>query len=184
MRKLKLQMQISVDGFVCGPNGEMDWMTWNWNPALEEYVTALTAPVDCILMGRKLAEGFIPHWTAHVANPETADDFGRKMVDTHKVVFSKSLQEITWDSTSLESGDLVAAVNALKALPGGDIITYGGARFAASLISAGLIDELHLFVNPAAIGSGMPIFAGRTSLKLAHATAFDCGIVVHCYHPA
>ena len=61
MRKVKLQMQVSVDGFVAGPNGEMDWMAWNWDDELKKHVTDLTEPVDCIIMGRKLAQGFIPY---------------------------------------------------------------------------------------------------------------------------
>lgn len=61
MRKVKLQMQVSLDGFVAGPNGEMDWMTWNWDDELKEYVMKLTDPVDCIILGRVLAQGFIPH---------------------------------------------------------------------------------------------------------------------------
>jgi dihydrofolate reductase len=181
MRKLKLQMQISVDGYVCGPNGEMDGLTWNWGDDIKAYVTALHADIDCILMGRKLAQGFIPHWTAHVANPETADDFGRLMVDTPKIVYTKTLTENPWAHTTLEQDDLVKSVNALKATAGGDIITYGGASFAAALIAAQLIDELHLFVNPVAFGRGMAIFTNATPLKLVKSTAFDCGIVAQCY---
>jgi dihydrofolate reductase len=67
MRKLKLQVQMTVDGFIAGPNGEMDWLTFNWDNELKEYVGALTEPVDSIVLGRKLAQGFIPHWAA---NPE------------------------------------------------------------------------------------------------------------------
>ena len=61
MRKLKLQMQMSIDGFVAGPNGEQDWMVWNWDDSLNAYVDEITASIDCILLGRVLAQGFIPH---------------------------------------------------------------------------------------------------------------------------
>ena len=61
MRKLKLQVQMSVDGFISGANGEMDWMTFDWDDALKECVTEITTPVDCIVLGRRLAQGFIPH---------------------------------------------------------------------------------------------------------------------------
>ena len=63
MRKLKVQVQISIDGFIAGPNGEMDWMNFNWSDDLKQYVTELTGTIDTILLGRKLAEGFIPYWT-------------------------------------------------------------------------------------------------------------------------
>ncbi len=182
MRKLKLQMQLSVDGYVCGPNGEMDWMVWDWDEAVKDYVKEITRPVDCILLGRKLAQGFIPHWTAAAKEP-AADEFTRKMVDTPKVVFSKTLTEQNWENTRIESGDLMEAVTALKNEEGGDIIVYGGAGFVSNLIAAGLIDELHLWYNPTAIGAGMPIFSGRTNLKLVKATAFNCGEVVIHYEP-
>ncbi len=61
MRKLKLQVQLTLDGFVGRQNGEMDWMTLNWDDKIKKYVTELTEPVDCIILGRKLAQGFIPH---------------------------------------------------------------------------------------------------------------------------
>ncbi|MEJ7671425.1 MAG: dihydrofolate reductase family protein [Chitinophagaceae bacterium] len=60
MRKLKLQVQMSVDGYIAGPNGEMDWMVWDWDDELKKYVTEITEPVDCIVLGRKLALGFYP----------------------------------------------------------------------------------------------------------------------------
>jgi len=183
MRKLKLQMQTSVDGFVAGPNGEMDWMTWNWDKPLEAWVNALHQPVDTIVLGRKLYEGFVPAWEERVAKPD-ADWFTHKMVDTPKVVFSRTLKEVNGKNTSLESGALVEAINRLKAAPGGDIVAYGGATFVSELIKHGLLDELHLFVNPAAIGAGLTIFRepGRTiAMKLAGSDSYDCGIVVNSY---
>ena len=69
MRKLKLQVQMSVDGYICGPNGEMDWMTWNWDDKILAYVTELTDSVDTILLGRKMTDGFIGHWSGALKNP-------------------------------------------------------------------------------------------------------------------
>ncbi len=90
MRKLKLQMQLTVDSFISGINGEMDWMTFDRSSDLKEYVTAITEPVDTILLGRDLAEGFIPYWTAAL-NQTEPEERARKMVETPKVVFSKTL---------------------------------------------------------------------------------------------
>lgn len=70
MRKLKLQVVMTIDGFIAGPNSEMDWMVWNWDNKLKEYIKEITEPVDCIVLGRKLAQGFIPHWTAAFNNPD------------------------------------------------------------------------------------------------------------------
>ncbi|WP_375444709.1 dihydrofolate reductase family protein [uncultured Fibrella sp.] len=181
MRTLKLQVQATVDGFMAGPNGEMDWLTFPWTDDVGRYVAYLTEPVDTILLGRNLAQGFIPHWAANPDSPG-AD----KINSTPKVVFTKTLDTSPWDNTRLATGELTADINALKNEPGGDMIVYGGGTFVASLIKAGLIDELHLFINPAAIGDGMPIFGGlitRQLLTLAHAKAFDCGIVVLTYRP-
>ena len=184
MRKLKLQTQVSVDGFIAGPNGEMDWMTWNWSDDLNQYVTELTNPVDCILLGRVLAQGFIPAWEGQLANPETEDAASaHKMVDTPKIVFTKTLNHLEGKNVQVEKGDLVEVINRLKTTPGKDIIAYGGSNFVSNLIQHGLIDEYYLFVNPAAIGSGMPIFKERANLKLVHARAFDCGVVVLHYVP-
>ncbi|HMQ60628.1 MAG TPA: dihydrofolate reductase family protein [Flavilitoribacter sp.] len=186
MRKLKLQMQVSVDGFVAGPNGEMDWMQWNWDDGLKAFVNALTEPVDTILLGRKLAEGFIPAWKSRIGDPAAEEElaFAHKMIDTPKIVFTKTLDSSEWENTELEKGDFVSQITGLKQQPGSDIIVYGGATFVASLIEKGLIDDLYLFVNPAATGGGLRIFGGRTNLALAASRAFDCGIVLLHYKPA
>src|SRR5580765_6625546 len=119
MRKLKLQMQISVNGFVCGPNGEMDWMVWNWDDGLNKYVTELTEPVDLIILGRKLAQGFIPYWINAAKNPDSRENAGaEKMAATPKVVFSNTLESCEWENTKLAKGDIVDEIVALKKQPG------------------------------------------------------------------
>lgn len=189
MRKLKLQVQMTVDGFVAGPNGEMDWMLLGeWDSDLETYVNALTDSVDTILLGRKMTDGFVSYWTDVVENhPESREfSFARKMVDKPKVVFTKTLEESPWANTVLAQGDLVDEINRLKKQEGKDIIVYGGAGFVSSLIEAGLIDEYHLFVNPVAIGSGMTIFGDlkeKLNLTLVKSQAFGHGEVVLCYRP-
>ncbi|MGY4537576.1 dihydrofolate reductase [Mucilaginibacter sp. UYNi724] len=186
MRKLKLQMQVSLDGFVAGPNNEMDWMTWNWDDKLKEYVQEITEPIDTIILGRVLAEGFIPVWKERSADP-SADRFTHKMVNDPKVVFTKTLVESPWENTTLATGDLTEEINKLKAQTGGDIVAYGGATFGAALIKHNLIDEYHIFVNPVAIGKGKTIYGALEAnlpLNLVKATPFECGITVLCYTPA
>jgi dihydrofolate reductase len=187
MKKLKLQVQISVDGFIAGPNGEMDWLTWNATDDFIQYVTELTDSCDTMLLGRKLADGFIPYWTDITTRPEDPQySFARKMADTPKIVFSKTLDKSNWDNTEVAKNDLVTEINNVKNQGGKDIIMYGGAEFLSSVVKAGLIDEYHLFVNPAAAGKGMAIFStidGPRKLELVKATPLQNGIVILCYHP-
>ena len=187
MRKLKLQVQMTVDGCIAGPNGEMDFMVWDWDDKLKNYVGAITEPVDCIVLGRKLAEGFIPYW-ADVAtkadHPEVTA--GQKFTNTAKVVFTKTLNKSTWGNTILAKGNLVDEITKLKKQEGKDIIAYGGATFVSALIKHGLIDEFHLFINPGAIGKGMTIFKeidSKQDFILIKSTSFDCGIVLLNYEP-
>ncbi|KUJ67591.1 deaminase [Streptomyces albus subsp. albus] len=177
MRTFKLQVQMTVDGYMAGPNGEMDWMTFPWTDDISGYITALTEPVDRIVLGRKLAEGFIPHWASQ---PEGESQEGiDKINNTPKVVISNSLTESPWENAVVAGGDLAETVNDLKAQPGGDIIAYGGGTLVSSLIAEGLVDELHLFVNPTAIGAGMPVFGTPDTYRRFTTVAsrtFDCGI--------
>jgi dihydrofolate reductase len=185
MRKLKLQVQMSIDGFIAGPNGEMDWMNINWGDDINNYVASITEPIDTIVLGRKLAEGFIPYWAGVAANPDGPEYLaGRKFTDTPKVVFSKTLEKSKWENTVLAKGDLVEEINKLKKQNGKDIFAYGGATFVSSLIKNRLIDEYHLFVSPTAIGNGMAIFKdliSKQNLALIKSKPFDCGIVVLNY---
>ena len=177
---------MSIDGYIAGVNGEMDWVVWNWDDELKKYVIAITEPVDCILLGRKLAQGFIPHW-ASTPEQEGAD----KMNNTKKIVFTKTLDGsdpvvMEWGNTILAKGDLAVEINALKKQDGKDIIAYGGANFVSALIKEKLIDEFHLFINPAAIGNGMSIFKeldSKQNMTLVKSSSFDCGIVVLHYEP-
>jgi dihydrofolate reductase len=180
MRKLKLQMQMSVDGFVAGPDGQLDWMTWNHSDKLIALINHLTDTSDTILLGRKMTPGFVSYWEG--VKPESPEyEFAKKMVGTPKVVFSRTIKQIEGRNLRVENGPIVDAVNRLKNQSGKDIVVYGGASFVSSLIEHRLIDELHLFVNPMAIGAGLRIFSQRTALTLQQSMAYPCGIVVNTY---
>tara|TARA_R110002049_G_scaffold150195_1_gene313339 strand:- start:500 stop:1066 length:567 start_codon:yes stop_codon:yes gene_type:complete len=187
MRKLKLQVQMTIDGFISGQNGEMDWMKFPWTEDILNYVREITEPVDTIVLGRKLAEGFIPHWANVAKDPSNPEyEGGVKYATTQKIVFTKTLDKSIWENTEISKGDLVEEITNLKNMPGKDIIAYGGGEFVSSLIKNKLIDELHLFVNPAAIGNGMPIFKELSEMQKFNfddVQKFDCGIVVMVYKP-
>jgi dihydrofolate reductase len=183
-RKLKLQMQMSVDGFVAGPEGQLDWMTFDMDEKLLALINRLTDTSDTILMGRKMTEGFVKYWEHAVTQPKSPEfAFAQKMVDMPKVVFSRTVKKVEGKNVRVENGPVVDAVNGLKGQKGKDIVVYGGATFVASLIEHRLIDELNLFVNPVAIGQGMQIFSGRTPLTLTESVKYASGIVVNSYNP-
>ena len=186
-RKLKLQVQMSVDGFVGRPNGELDWMTWDWDDKIKNYVNELTDSVDTILLGRKMTDGFVSYWTDVVSRPDDLQyDFARKMVDKPKVVFTKTLDKSPWKNTTIAKGELADEIKKLKGKPGKDIIVYGGASFVSSLVRNNLIDVYHIFINPAVIGKGISIFQDLNNhfkLNLVKSIGFECGIVLNHYRP-
>ena len=179
MRKLKLQMQITVDGFVAGPEDQLDWMTWEMDDKLIAFINHLTDTSDTILMGRKMTSGFVDYWENVKPGPEY--EFAQKMVGLPKVVFSKTAKQIQGKNVRVENGPLVDTVMRLKNQPGKDLIVYGGATFVSSLIENRLIDEMNLFVNPIAIGKGKQIFSQRVPLRLTSSVPYASGIVVNTY---
>jgi len=188
MRKLKLQMQTSVDGFVAGPNGELDWMVREAGDDGLKFVNEMLEPVDLILLGRKMTEGFINHWSSVVINQPDSLEFplAKKLVDTPKIVFTKTLEKSNWDNTTLAKGNLTDEINTLKNQSGKDIIVYGGAGFVSSLIKENLLDEYNFVVNPTALGKGMTIFNDlddKLNLQLVKFKSFDSGEVLLCYEP-
>lgn len=174
-------MQTTLDGFVAGTNGELDWMTFSTDAKIEERVKELTDSSDTILLGRKMTDEFINYWTSVLDNPESPEYyFAKKMIDIPKIVFSKTVKESKWANTTVANGDITEEVEKLKNQDGKDILVYGGASFVGSLIKNNLIDEYHFFVNPVAIGSGMSIFGDlpeRRNLQLIKSESFPSGEV-------
>ncbi|MEX2234070.1 MAG: dihydrofolate reductase family protein [Cyclobacteriaceae bacterium] len=186
MRKLKLQVQISVDGCVAGPNGELDWMTWEKDERLIKFINDLTDSSSTIILGRKMTDGFMNYWEGVIKNqPDSPEfSFAKKMVDTPKVVFTKTLDKSPWTNTTLAKGNLADEIAKLKKQEGKDIVVYGGAGFVSSLIKENLIDEFNFFVNPVMIGKGMRIFdllGRREKLTSLGATGYSEGISVLRY---
>ena len=165
MRKLKLSMQMTINGYVAGPNGENDWMTWNPDDEFLEFLNSIYHSADTILLGRKLATGgFINYWEEALRkNPVPI--FAKKIVETPKVVFTKTLERSNWNNTTLAKGNLADEIASLKNQNGKDILVFGGAGFVSSLIKEGLIDEYHLIINPTAMGDGMTIFDSLDSIR-------------------
>jgi dihydrofolate reductase len=190
MRKLKLEMQVSLDGFTADANGDVSWMLWPWSErewpwdeALRQHHNQLTKSADCIVIsGRMAEEGFCDHWehvAADPANPQA--EFATAIVATPKLVATRTIECARWRNTALLRGDLVAEIAQLKAAPGSDILTYGGPTLASALMDAGLIDEVHLLVNPTVVGQGRSMLKclhGSVRLVPRHARAFASGMVL------
>lgn len=194
MRKLILQMQISVDGFV-GSDQHDDWQLWGWgdqskwDEELKRDFNAHFERIDTIFLSRKMAEeGYLTHWS-NAAERFPGDEFyafARRIVEIDKVVLTNTLHTSSWPRTVVRGGDLGYEVGLLKAEPGGDIGIFGGAGFAAGLIAAGLVDEFQFYINPAALGSGTRIFEqmGFQKLELLDSKAYASGMVVSKYAKA
>lgn len=188
MKKLKLQMQMTLDGFVStGPNDEQKWVTWAWEE-IGQYVLDLLDTADTILIGRKLAIDYIPYWEDVNTKPDDPMyEVGKRIVRAKKVVFTKTLEKSEWDNTELAKGNLADEVKKLKNGKGKDLIVYGGTSFVSALVQEGLIDEFHLFVNPIILGKGESVFNSVVkwhNLKLKNSITYNSGIVLLNYELA
>ena len=183
MRKLKLQVQMSVDGCIAGPNNETDWLT-RGNDSFK-YVNDIVDSSDTILMGRKMVDGFIPYWTEVAGKPDDPmNAFAKKMIETPKIVFTKTLNKSEWINTQIVTGDFRDEITKLKSLDGKDLLVYGGASFDSSLIKEKLIDEFYLFVNPIIFGNGKTIFKDLKEIQkltLIESKMFESGLVLLHY---
>jgi dihydrofolate reductase len=181
MRKLKLQMQISLDGFVDGPNG----LDANWNEEIINYSIENLATVDNVILGGKVARDFVPHWASIAKNPDNQDYFfAKRVTEIPKIAFSNTIKNGDLENTSITKGDLTEEINKIKTSAGKDMLVYGGASFVSNLIKQKLVDECYLLVNPVALGMGVPIFNElENKLKLSNAEIrkFDCDTVLLCY---
>jgi len=187
MRKLKLQVQMSLDGFVARPNGELDWM-WigKQDEAILHRVIELADTCDTILLGRIMTPGFIDYWEdMYDSQPENIEyPLAKRMVTMRKIVFSHTQSSIKGRNAEMENGDMVTAVQTLKKQPGKDIIVYGGASFVSSLILHNLIDEFYIFRRPVAIGNGLSIFKEQKVLRLDDSITYKNGVILNKYLPA
>jgi dihydrofolate reductase len=171
MRKLKIQMNISLDN--------------KWDSGMSNFSIENLKDVDCILHGRKTAEGFIPYWSEIAHNPNDGEHkLGKRFSEIPSVIFSNTLTVSKWDNTTIMNGDLRQEVEALKNKKGREILVYGGDSFVSSLIQHDLVDEFYLLINPAVIGNGQQTFNPLKSdlkLKLVKCSPFDSGAVLLCY---
>ena len=189
MRKIIAALQVSVDGFIEGPNGEMDWlMTTDEEVWKEEF--EMLDHIDTLILGSKMYPGYAQYWMSVLANPNDPlpenGSFASKyhiayaaFADkTPHFVLSKTLDKVAWKNTQIIRQ--VDEIRELKKKSGKDIYAVGGATLVSSLMNLGLIDELQLRVNPIILGGGKALFKDlkqRHSLKLAAAKSLRSGMV-------
>ena len=115
LRKLRLQVQMSVDGCIAGPNGEMDWMVGLLDDENIKYVSKITEPVDTILLGRKMTDVFISFWLDMMNKSDDRwNAFAKRMIEIPKVVFTKTLNKSKWINTDIATGNLIEEVSKIE----------------------------------------------------------------------
>lgn len=184
MRKVILSQLVTLDGLFAGPNGEIDWFTVD--DEFFETSRHQLDTIDTMLFGRMTYEGMASYWTTPAAlesDPITT----KKMNETAKVVFSKTLDKVDWQNSRLVKTDLVEEVQLLKQQSGGDIVIFGSGQIVSALTPHRLIDVYRIFVNPWILGRGKPLFTNidtPVKLKLLNATTYKVGMVQLDYAPA
>lgn len=185
MRHLIFFMHTSLDGFVAGPNGEMDWI--NLDDELFDFVATMTDKADTALYGRVTYEMMQSYWATAGENPNASKHDKEHSVwykKVAKIVLSKTISEEGLDNTTVISDELADNINKIKKQEGKEILIFGSPTASHSLLSQGLIDEFWLFVNPILLGHGIPLFKGiieTTKLKLVETKTFPCGVIALHY---
>lgn len=184
MRDLIYSMTVSLDGYIAGPNGGPQWAAPS--PQLHRFHNQQASELGVHLLGRNLYE-VMEYWETAEEDPALADyaiEFARIWKDLPKIVYSKTLDEVV-GNTTLSRGDPVHEVAELRR-EDGKPLAVGGAKLAATLTAAGLIDEYRLFMSPIVLGGGKPFFAGDSpvDLELVDTQTFDSGVVCLRYRRA
>jgi dihydrofolate reductase len=188
MRKVFLYMTTTLDGFISGPDGELDWMLSTPDQGLNDDIIALIQESDGGILGYPVAQGMIPYWES-VANTPSASPAARDLAAAvnrqHRIIVSSHPVDMPWDNSELilarDDNELIAGVTELKQQPGNGLAVAGGVRTAQRLTRLGLIDEYILHVHPIAIGTGKPLFTQRTQLFMVSAKTYDSGVTRLCY---
>ena len=179
MRKVIYAIQVTLDGFFEGPNGELDWAIVD--EELHKHFNDQESRYDFHLYGRRLYEIMSAFWPTADEDPTVPDyviEYAHIWKEMPKIVFSKSLDKVEWNSR-LVKGDAGEEIRKLKSQPGKDL-SIGGAEFASSMLKLGLIDECEVYVNPIVLGSGKRIFTGfenPVDLQLLETYTFGSGVV-------
>jgi dihydrofolate reductase len=185
-RKLILSMQITLDGYVAGPNDEADWLISGddeWTDLFKDLHSA-----DTILLGRKMYPIYSKYWQSVLRNPDSEPNmlkYAGLADKTQHIVFTKGDFKPDWKNTRV-AHDLPAEVTRLKKENGKNIIAWGGANFASSLIDLDLVDEYRFELNPTLLTKGKALFNNlghRKKLTLIDSKPYQSGLILLRYQP-
>ncbi len=187
MKKIVSFMHVSLDGFVAGPAGEMDWI--RVDDEIFDFADARIRQADTALYGRKTWEIMQAYWPTAAEQPEATQhdkNHSAWYKQVQKVVLSKTMADADFPLTRFLGDKIGPEIKRLKkGRASGEIIMFGSATATQTLLKKGLVDEFWLFVNPVLLGVGKPFFKGirqRTDLVLQSSHVFECGVI--CLHYA
>jgi dihydrofolate reductase len=187
MRKVVVSMNVSLNGCMAGPKGELDWHYHLWNKDMARATAMHLGDADTILFGRVTYEAMAGYWMAKgrkTFGPREDLDFAEMMNGYVKIVFSKTLKATHWQNSRLAKRSIAKEITKLKEMPGKDIIIYGSGKVVAALSKGDLVDEYRLWVHPVVLIKGRPLFKEITAgLEFAGKEAFSTGVVLMTYKP-
>jgi dihydrofolate reductase len=181
MRRLFWQMNVTLDGFMEGPNQELDDTAQVLDEDFDRYATDMLKSIDAILLGRVTYELFANYW------PSATGPDADRLNELPKVVFSRTLKKVDWKNSRLVKDNVAEEVARLKQQPDKDLALFGSADLASTFMRLGLIDEYRIFITPVILGKGKPMFKGiedRIAMKLMKATTWSSGVVALYFEPA
>ncbi len=187
MRKVIVTMWVTLDGFIAGPNDDMSWIIVD--DAMGAYEDAMVSAADTLVLGRVTYQSFAGAWPHVPDNPAASEgekEYARKVNSLRKIVFSKTLETVEWNNSTLLHEISLDDIVALKNEVGKAIVIYGSASIVQALTTLGLIDEYQLLVHPVVLGGGKRLFkegSDRTALRLVETKTFDSGVVLLTYQP-
>lgn len=188
-RKVVLSMQMSLDGYVEGLNGDMSWISTDGNDEWDMMFKALDN-ADTFVTGSKMYDGYVEYWKNVLNEPALFSDalvkYARIAEKTTHMLASRKGHESKWENTVV-TNDLGKELTSLKQQPGKDILVWGGAETAAFLLSNNIIDELRLTVVPIILGGGKSLFDNvnnKAKLKLIESKTLSGGLVYVSYENA
>jgi len=181
MKKIIVSMHVTLDGFVAGPNGEMNWI--NLDAEMFDLVGEMTDNADTALYGRVTYEMMNGYWPKAGGQPDASKHDIKHSSwynQSQKIVLSKTLSESGLEKTKVIGENITENIKKLKNGEGKNIMIFGRETTTHYLFNEGLIDELWLFINPVVIGEGIPLFKeirDITKLNLIESRQFSCGVV-------